>query len=274
MTGHRQPWYQDRLRAELERVAAIEDRRERGPALGRLRPAIGRRRPPPQTLVALALVTALVAVVLTVAREPDVERPAAPPGKQVVATDVERGVRFSLDGRVLTVQLLPDRPEVLETVSGAEISATCGTNVAAPPGAPRSKTTLTRRWPDGQTSRSYRFPRDVSSWCRLDDQTPSLVAFVRFPSVSPGARGPITETAHKWARHFASSPQTCTDYMSRTACEQVKCPGCRRPKNRVGGQRSSSPRRSREPPLAATERPRRSRTARRSSCDVSRRASG
>ena len=37
MTGHRQPWYLDRLRAELERVAAIEDRRERGPALGWLR---------------------------------------------------------------------------------------------------------------------------------------------------------------------------------------------------------------------------------------------
>src|SRR5215207_10567082 len=103
MTGHRQPWYLDRLRAELERVAAIEDRRERGPALGRLRPA-------PQTLVALALVAALVAVVLTVARESDVERTAAPPGKKLAATDVEHGVRFSLDGRVLTVQLLPNRP--------------------------------------------------------------------------------------------------------------------------------------------------------------------
>ena len=106
MTGHRQPWYLDRLRAELERVAAIEDRRERSPALGRLRPALGRLRPSPQTLVALAVVAALVAVVLTVARESDVERPAAPPGKKVVATDVERGVRFSLDGRVLTVQLV------------------------------------------------------------------------------------------------------------------------------------------------------------------------
>ncbi len=91
--------------------------------------------------MALAVVVALVAVVVTVARESDVERPAAPPGKKVVATDVERGVRFSLDGRVLTVQLLPDRPEVLETVSGAEISATCGTNVAAPPGDPRGETT-------------------------------------------------------------------------------------------------------------------------------------
>ena len=135
MTGHRQPWYLDRLRAELERVAAIEDRRERSPALGwlrpalgRLRPALGRLRPSPQTLVALALVAALVAVVVTVAREPDVERPVAPPGKKVVATDVERGVRFSLDGRVLTVQLLRNKPNPIETVSGARISATCGTN--------------------------------------------------------------------------------------------------------------------------------------------------
>ena len=84
-------------------------------------------------LVALAVVAALVAVVVTVARESDVERPAAPPGKKVVATDVERGVRFSLDGRVLTVQLLPPvRNQTFETVSGARISATCGANVAAP----------------------------------------------------------------------------------------------------------------------------------------------
>src|SRR5688500_4001565 len=84
--------------------------------------ATGRR-----TLVALAVVAALVAVVVTVARESDVERPAVAPGKKVVATDVERGVRFSLEGRVLTVQLLPNRPDqTFETVSGARISATCG----------------------------------------------------------------------------------------------------------------------------------------------------
>jgi hypothetical protein len=205
--------------AELERVAAIEDRRERGPALGRLRPALGRLRPSPQMLVALASVAALVAVVLTVAREPDVERPAAPPGKKVLATDVERGVRFSLDGRVLTVQLLaPVRNQTFETVSGAQISATCGANVADP----RRETTLTRRWPDGQTSLSYRFPRDVSSWCRLYDQSGNLVASVSFLGASPGATGRIAETAGKWARLFASSSQTCTDYMSRTACKQMK----------------------------------------------------
>jgi hypothetical protein len=78
MTDHRQPWYLDRLRAELERVAAIEDRRERGPALGRLRPVLDRLRPSPQTLVALAVVVALVAVVLAVGRVSDVERPVTP----------------------------------------------------------------------------------------------------------------------------------------------------------------------------------------------------
>ena len=211
----------------LERQLEAAELRElaRAPALRRL---VSPRRLLSVPLAAAAavgvVVVALVAVVLTVARESDVERPAAPPGKKVVATDVERGVRFSLDGRVLTVQLVPPvRNQTFETVSGAEISATCGTNVAAPPGDPRSEITLFRRWPDGQTSLSYRFPRDVSSWCRLDDQTGSIVASVSFPGASPGARGPIAETANKWARHFASSPQTCTDYMTRTACEQVTC---------------------------------------------------
>jgi hypothetical protein len=229
--------------ADLERELRRAHRRdsERHPSsrvfdLRRLlpvRPATGL-----PALVALAVVVALVAVVVTVARESDVERPAAPPGKKVVATDVERGVRFSLDGRVLTVQLLPNRPNPIETVSGARISATCGANVAlpadpvaivrAPPGDPRSEITLTRLWPAGQTSLSYRFPRDVSSWCLLRDQSGSIVAFVAFPGASPGARGPIAETATKWARLIAASPQTCNDYTGQTACEQITC-------QRVGG---------------------------------------
>jgi len=211
------------LERELRRAHRRDtERRARSRVFVRLRLpgllATGRR-----TLVALAVGLALVAVVVTVARESDVERPAAPPGKKVVATDVERGVRFSLDGRVLTVQLLRNRPnQTFETVSGAQISATCGTNVASPPGDPRSETTLTRPWPDGQTSLSYRFPRDVSRWCRLYDQSGSLVAFVGFPGAWSGTRGPIAETAIKWARLFASSSQTCADYMSRTACKQLK----------------------------------------------------
>ena len=133
-------------------------------------------------------------------------------------------MRFGLDGRVLTVQLLPpERNQTFETVSGARISATCGANVAAPPGDPRRETTLTRRWPDGQTSMSFRFPRDVSRWCRLEDQSGSILAFVRFPGASPGASELINETATKWARLIASNPQTCNDYMGQTACEQIKC---------------------------------------------------
>jgi hypothetical protein len=188
----------------------VFDLRRRLPVL----PAIGR-----PALLALAVVVALIAVVVTVARESDVERPAAPPGKKVVATDVKRGVRFSLDGRVLTVQLLPPvRNQTFETVSGAEISATCGANVAAPPGDPRSETTLFRRWAGGQTSLSYRFPRDVSSWCRLDRQSVGIVAGVSFPGAWPGARGPIAETAHNWARLFAATAQACNAY---TVCKQV-----------------------------------------------------
>lgn len=202
------------------------DRYERRSPRGRL--AAGRypRLLRPATLARVAagaaLIVALVAVVVTVARESDVEREAAP-GKKLVATDVERGVRFSLDGRVLTVQLLPDRPEVLETVSGAEISATCGRNVAAPPGDPRRETTVFRIWPAGETSLSYRFPRDVSSWCRLGRQSVGVVASVSFPVAWSGAREQIAETANGWARVFASTEQACNAYTASSVCKQIGC---------------------------------------------------
>ena len=187
------------------------DRYERRSPRGRLAagryPRLLRRATLARIAAGAALIVALVAVVLTVWRESDVERPAAPPGKKVVATDVERGVRFSLDGRVLTVSLLaPVRNQTFEAVSGAEISAACGANVAAPAGDPRSEVTLFRRWPAGETSLSFRFPRDVSSWCLLRDQSGSIVAFVGLPGASPGARGPVAETAIKWARLFACQP--------------------------------------------------------------------
>ena len=200
------------------------DRYERRSPRGRLAagryPRLLRRATLARVAAGAALIVALVAVVVTVARESDVEREAAPPGKKLVATDVERGVRFSLDGRVLTVQLLPDRPEVLETVSGAEISATCGTNVAAPPGDPRGETTVFRIWPAGETSLSYRFPRDVSSWCRLDRPSVGIVASVSFPVAWSGAREQIAETANNWARVFASTEQACNDTRPRPSASR------------------------------------------------------
>jgi hypothetical protein len=187
--------------------------------------ATGRR-----TLVALAVVAALVAVVVTVTRESDVERPAAPSDKKadsLFGDDVKRGVRFVLDGRVLTVRLIPPvRDQIFDAVSGARISATCG----APPGDPRRETTVTRRWPGSQTSTSYRFPRDVSSWCRLYDQSGSIVAFVSFPGAWSGERARIAETANNWARQFASTAQACNEYTS-WSCEQVNC-------EREGGKRT------------------------------------
>jgi hypothetical protein len=173
--------------------------------------------------VAVVVVALVAVVVVTVARESDVERPAAPPGKKVVATDVERGVRFSLDGRVLTLQLLPDRPDLIETVSGTRISATCGANLAASSSDPRSETTLTRRWPVGQTSLSIPFPRAVSSWCLLRDQSGSMVAYVGFSGAPPEAQGPIAETAIKWARLVAAGRQICNEYTAQNVCEQLKC---------------------------------------------------
>ena len=102
----------DDLERELRRAHRRDIERHARSRVFDLRRLPGIRVAGRRTLVALAVLVALVAVVVTVAREPDVERPVAPPGKKVVATDVEHGVRFSLDGRVLTVQLLPNMPDL------------------------------------------------------------------------------------------------------------------------------------------------------------------
>jgi hypothetical protein len=218
----------------LERQLEAAELRElnRGPALRRF--VAARRFVNPRRLLSVPLAAAaaagavlVVLAVLGAIDKNDADRRPQPvgtepaPRMEVIATDAERGIRFGLDGRLLTVQMLPDIPDAsYETVSGARISATCGT---APPGDPPGETTLIRLWPADQTSLSYRFPRDVSSWCRLEDQRGSTVAFVRFPGVSPGARELIAETANNWARLFASSAQLCNKYTGPTACEQVNC---------------------------------------------------
>ena len=215
----------------LERQLEAAELRElnRGPALRRF--VAARRFVNPRRLLSVPLGAAAAAGVVVVVAvlgaidNNDADRRAQPvgtepaPRMEVVATDAERGMRFGLDGRLLTVQMLPDIPDAsYETVSGARISATCGT---APPGDPPGETTLTRLFPADQTRLIYRFPRDVSNWCRLEDQSGSTVASVTFPGVPPGARELITETANNWARLFASSAQLCNDY---TVCEQVNCP--------------------------------------------------
>ena len=178
-------------------------------------------RPACQLLVALAVLVALVAVVVTVARESDVERSAAPPGKKVVGLPTSSAACASAsttgtDGAAASTCAQPDlrngqrRADQRDLRRERRRAGGWARDHAHP------------AWPAGQTSLSYRFPRDVSSWCRLYDQSGSNVASVSFLGASPGPTGPIAETAAKWARLFASSSETCADYMSRTACKQLK----------------------------------------------------
>src|SRR5829696_5891420 len=183
------------IRLERQLEAAELRELKRAPALRR---SVSPLRLLSVPLAAAAAVGAVVVVlaVLGAIDDNDADRRPQPvgtvpaPRMEVVATDVERGLSLGLDGRVVTVRLLAKR--------------------------------LTQRWPSRQTSMSYRFPREVSSWCRLEDQSGSILAFVRFPGVSPGARERITETANNWARLFASSAQACNHYTSPTVCAQVK----------------------------------------------------
>ena len=72
MTGHREPWYLDRLRAELERAAEAEDRRERRGVLGRVRV-------PLKPALAIAAIVVAIAIAVAALGSAEDERSAAPP---------------------------------------------------------------------------------------------------------------------------------------------------------------------------------------------------
>lgn len=82
MTGHREPWYLDRLRAELERAASIEDRRERRGTLARLllSPRLAK------AVLAGAVVVAIIIVASAVSGTRDEERTARPAPNVVPTT--------------------------------------------------------------------------------------------------------------------------------------------------------------------------------------------
>ena len=122
------------LRLERQLEAAELRELKRAPALRRI---VNPRRLLSVPLAAAAAVGVVVVVlaVLGAIDNDDADRRPQPVGTvpaprvEVVVTDVERGLLFGLDGRVLTVQMLPDIPDAsYETLSGARISATCGTN--------------------------------------------------------------------------------------------------------------------------------------------------
>ena len=103
----------------LERQLEAAELRElnRAPALRRFVSARRLLSVPLAAAAAVGVVVVVLAVLGAIDNNDADRRPQpvgtvpAPTGKKVVATDVERGVRFGLDGRVLTVQLLPNRPD-------------------------------------------------------------------------------------------------------------------------------------------------------------------
>src|SRR5215204_7162770 len=115
----------------LERQLESAELRElkRAPALRRI---VNPRRllsVPLAAAAAVGVVVVLLAVLGAIDNN-DADRRPQPvgtvpaPRMEVVATDVERGLSFGLDGRVLRVQTLPDIPDAsYETLSGVRISA-------------------------------------------------------------------------------------------------------------------------------------------------------
>jgi hypothetical protein len=94
------------------------------------------------------------------------------------ATDREAGIRFTLEERVLTVQILRRAPRrVRRQVLGERVTAACQRY------RPVVKVTDTRRWRDGSRRLRFRFARDISSsvaWCLLEHRRGGDVAFASF----------------------------------------------------------------------------------------------
>ena len=91
------------------------------------------------------------------------------------ATDREARIRFTLEGRVLTVEFRSGAPRrVRRQVLGKRVRATCQRY------APVVKMTDDRRWRRGKRRVRFRFARDISAsarWCLLERRGDD-VAFV------------------------------------------------------------------------------------------------
>lgn len=209
-------------------------------AAGRIRSPRRVLRPAARAAVAVAAVALailLVAVEVTERDRGDRGRePTRPPSQRgtKVGIDGQAGVRFSLEGRELTVRLLPYAPlETRQRLSGAQIRATCGVAFAqvGPEADPRNTLVeRTRFWPAGRGALRFRFPSEIESiarWCRVEGPAVGHVAFVRFGTAPERSLTPeetVEWTANEWARLFAASdPAACERYMSQPACERTDC---------------------------------------------------
>ena len=184
---------------------------------------------------AVAVVVVLAVVGATETNDADRRRqPAGTAPGAKLAIDGQAGVSFRLDGRVLTVRILPFAPTETRTrLTSARIRATCAKGFTEGPGpgpGPEPRQTRTRFWPAGSTLMRFRFPGDISriaTWCRLEDPVVGHVAFVKFADTAkePGSAEQAVElAANEWARLFAASdPAACERYMAQPACERESC---------------------------------------------------
>ena len=195
-------------------------------------------------LAAAAVAAGIVLEVLGAADNDDnnTRHRRLPPSGQMIApnldlVDAEAGVRFNLNGRVLTVSLLASAPSETRTkVNGKWLRATCAKGFTEGPGpgpGPDRRQTRERLWPAGSTRLTFRFRGDIShiaTWCRLEDPELGHIAFVHVRRAAPAPEGArsqeqeIEQTGNKWARLFAASdPAACDRYMTQPACERVAC---------------------------------------------------
>jgi hypothetical protein len=226
-------------------------------AAARLRSPRRLVRPAARVALAAAALAAAVVIAIVGAVDHDGHRggqpsaPTAPPNPDMV--DHEAGVAFALEGRVLTVRLLPSAPhETRLKVDGKRIRATCAKGFTEGPGpgpGPDPRQTSTRLWPAGRTVMRFRFAGDISriaTTCRLEDPVAGHVAFVKFRTSRPSqadAEGPIPpdgienspewaaftpeqrieSTGNRWARRFAASASTDCRFTAQPFCERLSC---------------------------------------------------
>jgi hypothetical protein len=91
------------------------------------------------------------------------------------ATDRESGLRFRLEGRVLTVSLAPqpgrEPPDARDELWGERVRAACSTSYLRPIGRRRA-VHVVRLWPDGAHHVAFYFGRDISTrvkWCIVEE---------------------------------------------------------------------------------------------------------
>ena len=110
--------------------------------------------------------------------------------EQVSALDRGHGMRFTLDGAVLTVRLEPQPgqtpADIRAEVWGRQIDVVCAPVFSVRPRKlRRAVVTGDALWPEGQLELSYTFERDISDrvkWCLLEDgdRDVAAVSFEQF----------------------------------------------------------------------------------------------